>query len=118
MFSSFEDELMETPRMEQYCDKPVKMSSLEQIVKKAYRRFVYPLMLDELHRQRLKLLWFVWDYWAIVLLKNIPFLDRLILLKRFLRIDWNIVHSHWPSEISFMCAALSSRKARFDEVVV
>jgi hypothetical protein len=109
---------METPRMEQHSDIRVKRSRLEKIVKKAYRRFVYPCIPHELHRQRLKLLWFVWEYWPIVVLKNIPLVDRLKLLKRFLRIDWNIVHAHLPSEIAFMCTALAARKARFDEVVV
>jgi O-methyltransferase len=63
-------------------------------------------------------LWFIWDYWPIVVLENIPFVDRLKLLKRLLRIDWNIVHGHLPSEIAFMCTVLASRKAKFDEVVV
>jgi hypothetical protein len=63
-------------------------------------------------------LWFIWDYWPIVTLTNIPFVDRLKLLRRFVRIDWNIVHAHLPSEIAIMCRALASREPRFDEVVV
>ena len=109
---------METPRKELHGNIQVKASRFEQIAKKAYRRFVFPCIRDELHRQRLKLLWFIWDYWPIVVLKNIPFFDRLKLLKRFLRIDWNIAHSHLPSEFAIMCTALTGRKAKFDEVVV
>jgi hypothetical protein len=60
----------------------------------------------------------MWDYWPIVVLKNIPFQDRMKLLKRFLWIDWNIAHSHLPSEIAIMCVVLTSRKAKLDEVVV
>lgn len=104
--------------MEEHHDIQVKASRFEQIVKKAYQRFVFPCVPQELHRQRLKLLWFIWDYWPIVVFQNIPFVYRLKLLKRFLRIDWNIVHSHLPSEIAFMCTALAARKAKFDEVVV
>lgn len=90
----------------------------EQIIKRVYWRFVCPLVRQPLHRQRLKLMWSIWDYLPIATLKNVPFLDRLRLLKRFLRIDWNIDHAHLASEIMFMCIALAARKARFDEVVV
>jgi len=90
----------------------------EQIIKKLYRRFVYPSVRQELDRQRLKLLWFIWDYWPIVVLLKMPLFDRLTLLKRFVKIDWKIVHSHLPSEIVFMCRALAGRKAKMDEVVV
>ena len=105
-------------QIEQAGNLQVKETRFEQIVKRAYGRFIFPCVRQELHRQRIKLLWFIWDYWPIVLLKNIPFLDRIKLLKRFLSIDWNIVHAHLPSEIAIMCAGLAARKAKFDEVVV
>jgi hypothetical protein len=104
--------------MEQHSNIQIKASHLERTVKKAYQRFVFPYVRQELHRQRLKLLWFIWEYWPIVVDKNIPFVDRLRLLKRFLRIDWQVVHGHLPSEIAFMCTALATRKAKVDEVVV
>jgi hypothetical protein len=109
---------MKMRQIEQAGNIQVKETRFEQIVKRAYGRFIFPWVRQELHRQRIKLSWFIWDYWPILILKNIPFLDRMKLLKRFLAIDWNIVHAHLPSEIAIMCAGLATRKAKFDEVVV
>jgi O-methyltransferase len=78
---------------------------------------VRPRIRSPLARQRLKLLWFVWGY-APLLFLEIPFARRLSLLRRFLRVDWNVPHAHRPSEIARICGALASRPARVGELMV
>jgi hypothetical protein len=103
--------------MERY-DEEIKAGRFEQLVQKAYRQWIFPRLPNELSRQRLKLLWFIWGYWPIVFLKNLSVMERLKILKRFLKVDLHIVHSHLPSEIAYMCRALTDRRAKADEVVV
>ena len=47
-----------------------------------------------------------------------PFVLRIMVLSRFMRIDWNIVHAHRPCEIVQVCRAISDRKAIPREIVV
>jgi hypothetical protein len=75
-------------------------------------------MAQPLHQQRLKLLWFVWSYAPLFSLKEISLLDALRLLWRFLVIDWNVLHGHHPGEISVVCKALSTRRAREGEILL
>jgi len=102
----------------QHYGEEIKASRFEQLVQKAYRQWVFPRFPNELSRQRLKLLWFIWEYWPIFFLKNLSVMERLNILMRFLKVDWHIVHSHLPSEIACMCIALTDRQAKGDEVVV
>jgi len=104
--------------MKEHGNVRVKTSRLEHLVKTAYRRFIFPCVKLPLHRQRLKLLWFIWQYWPILALKNISCADRMKLLARFVRIDWYVVHGHLSSEIAHVCTELASRKARSNEVVI
>jgi hypothetical protein len=91
---------------------------LETFVKTAYRRWLFPYIGSDVHRQRLKLAWFIWQYGPLLVLRTLPLRERIYLLWRFLRIDWYVSHSHLPSEIVCLCAALTTRKARENEVVV
>lgn len=96
----------------------VETSRLEDLVKKAYRRFIFPCVPLPLHRQRLKLMWFIWDYWPILFLKNLSFVNRMKLLTRFVRIDWYVLHGHLSSEMALVCTEIASRKANLNEVVI
>lgn len=40
------------------------------------------------------------------------------MLARFILIDWNVLHSHRPSEIACVCRGLAERRARSNEVMV
>jgi O-methyltransferase len=73
---------------------------------------------DPLVRQRLKMLWFVWGYAPLLVLGRLPLSTRLRLVARFLRVDWNVLHCHFPSETSTIARELASRPARPGEIVV
>src|SRR5688572_28281157 len=84
-----------------------------------YVRMIRPHVGHALHRQRLKLLcWDIWGYWRILVLGTLSLRDRLRLLGRFLRIDWNVPHAHKPHEISCLLQSLSERRAQPGEIVV
>lgn len=87
-------------------------------LRRSYVRWIRPHIPQPIHRQRLKLAWFVWGYGPLLTIKSIPLRDRLKLLIRFLRIDWCVLHAHTPLEIALICRALAERPARPGEVVV
>lgn len=72
----------------------------------------------EIVRQRLKLVYYVWGYWPIFLVPNVSPTQKISLLWRFLLVDWHIVHSHRPFEISVVCRALAERHARSSEILL
>jgi O-methyltransferase len=90
----------------------------EQRLRNWYVRWILPHLPRDLDRQRVKLLYFVWGYWPLLQLPALPLVDRLKLLARFVRIDWNVLHSHQPGEIASVCAVLAQRPARRGEVMV
>lgn len=91
---------------------------LERRLSRWYARWIRPHISQEINRQRLKVIWFVWGYWSLLFLNTLPFLGRLGLLTRFIVIDWNVLHSHRPCEISSVCKALAERSAQSNEVMV
>ena len=93
-------------------------SRIYRIVHTAYVRFIRPFIGGYLGRQRLKLIWFGWGYLPLLALRRLPLRDRIILLGRFLRVDWNVPHAHLPSEIVEVCRVLAERPAKPDEVFV
>ncbi len=93
-------------------------SSREQRVREWYVRWIRPHLPRELDRQRVKLLYYMWGYWPLLRLQALTLIDRLKLLTRFVRIDWNVLHSHQPCEIASVCTALAQRPARRGEVMV
>ena len=92
--------------------------SLRQFVRRPYVRWVRPRIKDPLTRQRVKLLWFGWGYLPMLLRLPGSIRTRLWLVKRFLRIDWNVLHAHEPREISEIAIRLAQREARPGEVMV
>jgi hypothetical protein len=44
--------------------------------------------------------------------------QRLHLLRRFLVVDWNVLHAHKPHEISWLSQALAERRGRPGETVI
>jgi len=92
--------------------------SREQRLRDWYVRWIHPRLPRELDRQRVKLLYFVPGYWPLLRLPALSVVARLKLLARFIRIDWNVLHSHQPSEIASVCAVLAQRPARRGEVMV
>ncbi len=92
--------------------------SREQRLRDWYVRWIHPRLPRELDRQRVKLLYFVSGYWPLLRLPALSVVDRVKLLARFIRIDWNVLHSHLPSEIASVCAVLAQRPARPGDVMV
>ena len=84
-------------------------------VRRFYVRHVLPRIADPLVRQRLKMLYFGWAYWRLLFETGMPLGSRLRLLRRFARIDWNVLHCHFPSETVRIAAALADRPARSGE---
>jgi O-methyltransferase len=91
---------------------------MSDIVRSLYVRLIRPRIDSQLGRQRIKMVWLAWAYWKIFKIRAIPFHQRIVLLIRFLEIDWNVLHSHWPSEIAEVCLALGTRMARNGEAMV
>jgi O-methyltransferase len=83
-----------------------------------YVRFIRPRIPTELGRQRAKLVWFVWGYCGLLTARAFPIKVRLNLVRRFLLIDWNIPHSHRPSEVKNIVRALADRRAQSGEGMV
>jgi O-methyltransferase len=96
---------------------PAVRGPWESRIRGLYVRWVRPRIQSPIARQRLKLLWFVWGYGPLLRLR-LPLARRLELLRRFLRVDWNVPHAHRPSEIARVCEALASRPARPGETMV
>jgi len=92
--------------------------SLERGLRRWYVRWIRPYISQEINKQRLKLIWFIWGYWPLFFLNSLPFIDKLRLLVRFILIDWNVLHAHRPCEIANVCKALAERPARSNEAMV
>jgi O-methyltransferase len=84
---------------------------VERFVRALYVSWIRPHMSAKLHRQRLKLIWFIWGYWALLTLNTLSLSQRIRLLLRFLSVDWHVVHGHRPSEIARVCQTLAERRA-------
>jgi hypothetical protein len=74
---------------------------------------------ERIHQQRLKLVcWDGWGYWQLLAIRQLTVRQRLYLLRRFLVVDWNVLHAHKPYEISWLSRALAERAAQPEETVV
>ncbi|MCC7181514.1 MAG: class I SAM-dependent methyltransferase [Acidobacteria bacterium] len=87
-------------------------------VRQLYRIVAQRLNVDELGAQRLKSLYFACGYWRILLITRLSLIERLRLIARFMRVDWNVVHGHRPVEIAHVTKALAARPGAPSEVVV
>lgn len=95
-----------------------RSGSFELRLRKWYERWVLPHIPRPLHQQRLKLAYFAWGYWPLLRLPGVTLRDRMKLIGRFLRIDWNVWHAHRPCEIACVARVLVGRSARPGEVMV
>jgi O-methyltransferase len=50
------------------------------------------------------MLWLAWGYWRILVSPHIP--KKRLLIARFLRVDWNVLHGHSPAEISVIVSRI------------
>lgn len=92
---------------------------LERTVHAAYSQTVLRLVGDPLNRQRLKLLWFAFGYWPLLFSRApLSLGQRFKLLTEFLRIDWNILHSHTPFQSASIALALASSRPGQGEAFV
>lgn len=83
-----------------------------------YARHIRPRIRQEIHQQRLKLIWWGWGYLPLLSLPSLGFTSRLAILARFLKIDWNIPHCHTPAEIVAIFRGLAERPGRTGEVLL
>ncbi|MEI6563096.1 MAG: TylF/MycF/NovP-related O-methyltransferase [bacterium] len=95
-----------------------KRPLLERVVHRLYRWLIVAHIQDPVVKQRLKMLWYAPGYWPLLLLWSLPFRTRLMLLVRFLRIDWCVLHGHTPFQCAAVCRALAERPAIPGEAMV
>ena len=96
----------------------MKSQQSERFIRQLYVRWIRPHVSRETNRQRLKLVWDIWGYWPLLKIKALSLKERLVLLARFIVIDWCVVHAHKPREISFICQALADRAPAPGEVLL
>jgi O-methyltransferase len=77
-----------------------------------------PFLHTALARQRFKLIAFVWSYWRLLTLQDLPLTMRLRCVWRFLLIDWRVPHAHNPAEFARLAQRLGRRSNRRGEIVV
>lgn len=95
-----------------------KRPLLERLAHRIYTWTIAPLASNDLARQRLKMMYYVWGYWRFFTSANLPLRTRVHLLCAFVRVDLNVRHGHTPSEIGRVCLAIAERRARPRESVV
>lgn len=93
------------------------LSFPQQKIHSLYRRWIRP-SLSPLCQQRVKLLWTVWGYYHLLTLSPLRFSERVHLLIRILRVDWNVQHAHWPGEMASVIKVIAARRAQPGEVIV
>jgi O-methyltransferase len=91
---------------------------MQQQLRLFYIRWVRPYLKQELTRQRIKLIYWVWGYAPLLRSPLWPLRVRLAILKRFLTVDWNVLHAHRPDEICDVFQVLAERPAQAGEVMV
>lgn len=91
----------------------------ERIVHGIYSRLILPFVRNPLVRQRLKMLWFVWGYWPLIVRRSrFSAAQRLALLNGFLRADWLILHGHTPREVADIAVDLGQGRAVPGQAIV
>lgn len=93
-------------------------SRLETRVRKLYVRLLRPVLSTRLAQQRVKLVWDVWGYGALLRHGELPISLRLRLLARLLRVDWNVPHAHKPKELVAVLLSIAERTGRTNEAIV
>lgn len=93
-------------------------TTVQRLVRAGYVRWIRPHITLHIHRQRLKLFWFIWGYAALFTISTLSLLQRVRLLVQFIIIDWYVPHGHRPCEIIAVCRALAERRAREGEALL
>lgn len=96
----------------------VNQTSVSKYIRKWYIRWLRPRIPQEIHRQRVKLFWLMWEYWPILFMRTFSLKNRVKIIARFLRIDWNILSAHHPCEIVSVCRSLADHPARKGEIMI
>lgn len=87
-------------------------------MRKLYVRAVRPFLRTPLAQQRLKLLWDAWGYYPLLVDSAMPPAQRVAMLARLLRIDWNVPHAHKPRELVAVLLSIAKRPGHAGEAVV
>lgn len=93
-------------------------SGLETVAHRVYRSLLAGHMANPLAKQRIKMFWYAPGYWPLLFLSALPLRTRLMLLVRFLRIDWHVLHGHTPFQCAVVCRSLAERPGRPGEAMV
>jgi O-methyltransferase len=94
-------------------------SLMERQVHSFYSKRIRPYIKNRMTQQRLKLvMWDVWAYLPLFLIKGLSAIDKLRLLYQFLRIDWSILSGHKPSEILPIVREMAERGKVKNELMV
>lgn len=83
-----------------------------------YNIFIAPFLRHPIAHQRVRRLWYIRGYLALLTISSLSWKQRLTLVTKFWRIDWNILTSERPTETARVCRDLASRPAQENEVVV
>ena len=87
-------------------------------IRRIYRWFSTLFQLSAVGNQRLKSCYFAWGYWRVLAIGQLSLRQRLRLIARFLRVDWNVVHGHRPAEIAWVTALLARAKPNPGEIML
>jgi len=91
---------------------------VESCLRYPYVWWIRPHIRTEIGKQRVRQVAFGWGYAPILVSRFLTLRDRVRILARFLRIDWNVLHAHRPAEIASIFRVLSSRFSKNDEIMV
>lgn len=69
-------------------------------------------------RNMLCVIWGLMGYKGILLIRTLTISEKITLIKRFLKIDLNVEHAHWPGEIAHICKAMFNEPTKKNEVMV
>lgn len=83
-----------------------------------YRKYIRTVVTNDIHRQRLKMLYDIWFYLPLLQAATLPFGKRVGLILKFMRIDWNVLIGSKPAEVVPVLLDLMSRRANPGEVFI
>ena len=87
-------------------------------MRKLYVSWLRPVLSTRLAQQRVKLVWDVWGYVALLRYRALPIELRLRLLARLFLVDWNVPHAHKPKELVAVLLSIAEREGRPNEAIV
>jgi O-methyltransferase len=84
----------------------------------AYRKYIRPVFKNHMHRQRIKMLYDVWFYLPLLGVEGLGFVQKVVLIFKMIRIDWNVLIGSKPAEVVPVLKDLMSRRAQPNEVFI